>query len=149
MSNNGQVSYPLGDLDLEIFGKASPKAAGTFLELVKGNGYAGKTFHRIIRGFCIQAGQGVEVPSYDDDSEGLAMKFGVGALAMSNGGEPNSGNGEFFITTARADELDGKYVIIGRVSDSAFKTMREIEKCGDVDGDIFNDVKIQASQLIS
>eukprot|EP00635_Sarcinochrysidales_sp_CCMP3193_P008319 CAMPEP_0118897930 /NCGR_PEP_ID=MMETSP1166-20130328/5131_1 /TAXON_ID=1104430 /ORGANISM="Chrysoreinhardia sp, Strain CCMP3193" /LENGTH=205 /DNA_ID=CAMNT_0006837009 /DNA_START=62 /DNA_END=679 /DNA_ORIENTATION=+ len=147
-SPNQKASYPLGALDLEIFEKASPMAAGTFRQLVESNSYQGRLFHRIIRGFMVQAGQGVECAPYLDDERGLALEFGEGALAMSNAGEPNTGNAEFFVTTARADELDGKYVVIGRVKETAFKVVKEIEKFGDNEGNVFNDVYVTHSELI-
>mmetsp|Transcript_23193 Transcript_23193/g.72645 ORF Transcript_23193/g.72645 Transcript_23193/m.72645 type:complete len:205 (-) Transcript_23193:2031-2645(-) len=147
-STDGKASYPLGDLDLELFGKTSPLAVAVFKDLCATNAYASRTFHRIIRGFIVQAGQGTTCDPYQDDAGGLALSFGNGALAMSNAGEANSGNAEFFISTARADELDGQYVVIGRVAPNAMNVLKEVEKCGNTEGDLYNDVVILASQLI-
>ncbi|KAJ8605092.1 hypothetical protein CTAYLR_000373 [Chrysophaeum taylorii] len=148
-SPDGKASYPLGDLDLELFGEACPTAVGVFKALVQDNKYASTTFHRIIRGFMVQAGEGVTTDEYDDDPMGLTLRFGLGALAMSNAGEPNSSNAQFFISTARADELDGNYVIIGRVAPDSINVLKQVEKCGSTDGDLYNDVVIVASQLLT
>ena len=146
-SPDGKVTYPLGDLELELFAKASPLATAVFKAAIADDKYAGETFHRIIRGFVIQAGEGVDCEPYAADERGLALTFGVGALAMSNDGDADSGNAEFFVTTSRADELDGKYVIIGRVSDKSLTIMRAVEKCGDTDGTVLSDVIITATQF--
>lgn len=98
-SPDGKASYAVGDMDFELFGNTSPNAAGVFKTLAADNAYASTTFHRIIRGFVVQAGEGVETAQYDDDEAGLKLAFGNGALAMSNLGEPNTGNAEFFVTT--------------------------------------------------
>lgn len=152
-SPDGKASYAVGDMDFELFGKTSPNAAGVFKSLAAENAYASTTFHRIIRGFVVQAGEGVETEPYEDDDAGLKLPFGNGALAMSNLGEPNTGNAEFFVTTvsrpstvyisafvgasqARADELDGKYVVIGRVAQNSMKVLREVEKYGSTEGDL-------------
>ncbi|KAJ1458945.1 cyclophilin-like domain-containing protein [Pelagophyceae sp. CCMP2097] len=146
-SPDGTNSFPMGDVDLELFGETAPEAVQVFKDLCAADAYAQKKFHRIIRGFLCQAGQGVAAPAYGDDAGALALKFGPGALAMSNAGSPGTGNGEFIVTTARAQECDGKYAVIGRVSAKTFDVFKKVEKQGSVDGDLFAEVYIVVTQL--
>jgi peptidylprolyl isomerase len=58
-------------------------------------------------------GPGYTVPDEFTDK----VKFDKpGIMAMANTGQPNSGGSQFFVTTAPADNLDGKYTIFGEVT---------------------------------
>jgi peptidyl-prolyl cis-trans isomerase A (cyclophilin A) len=83
--------------------------------------YNGLTFHRVIKGFMIQAGDplanGEGGPGYSIDDEPTPdLHFDKpGMLAMAKTSAPNSAGSQFFITTAPAPHLDGKYTIFGEV----------------------------------
>jgi peptidyl-prolyl cis-trans isomerase A (cyclophilin A) len=83
--------------------------------------YTGLTFHRVIKGFMIQGGDplatGEGGPGYsiDDEVSPNSHFDKPGLLAMAKRSEPNTAGSQFFITTAPAPWLDGKYTIFGEV----------------------------------
>jgi peptidyl-prolyl cis-trans isomerase A (cyclophilin A) len=83
--------------------------------------YTGLTFHRVIKGFMIQGGDplgtGEGGPGFSIDDEISAnLHFDKpGTLAMAKRSSPNSAGSQFFITTAPAPWLEGKYSIFGQV----------------------------------
>jgi peptidyl-prolyl isomerase H (cyclophilin H) len=120
-------------------------------------GYKGSSFHRVIRGFMIQGGDFVKVRGrqlfrlstnhavcglqhdgtgsfsiygsrFADEGPGLKLRHrSHGIVSMANSGA-NSNGCQFFITTEKADSLDGKHVVVGRVLDDAsMMTVRMIE----------------------
>ncbi len=123
-----------GELTLELFPKAAPKAVENFLRLVEMGYYNGIGFHRIIKGFMIQGGDptgtgrgGSSIwnkPFEDEIALGYTFDRG-GVLAMANAGANTNGS-QFFITTAKAPWLDGKHTIFGEVK-SGFETLNAIE----------------------
>lgn len=81
--------------------------------------YDGITFHRVVRGEMIQAGDptgtgtydcGVKVP--DEFLPGLRFDS-AGRLAMANTGQPNSGGCQFFVTVDAMRAWNGKCAIFG------------------------------------
>ncbi len=112
-----------GDIKLELYPKVAPKAVENFLGLVKKGYYNGIIFHRVIKGFMVQAGDPTGTgrggdsiwhrpfkdefkPGYDFDKPGV--------LAMANRG-PNTNTSQFFITTGKASWLNGYYTIFGHI----------------------------------
>lgn len=83
--------------------------------------YTGLTFHRVIKGFMIQAGDplgtGEGGPGFSiDDEISPNLHFDQpGKLAMAKRSFPNSAGSQFFITTAPAPWIEGKYAIFGEV----------------------------------
>jgi len=121
------IKTSLGDIEVELFDSA-PKTAKNFADLAKKGFYNGTKFHRVIKGFMIQAGD----PLSKDDSQksmwgtgGPGYKFNdeltgkekylQGALAMANSG-PNTNGSQFFIVTASPGaQLPPSYTVFGKV----------------------------------
>jgi peptidyl-prolyl cis-trans isomerase B (cyclophilin B) len=110
-----------GEIVLELFDADAPNTVENFRKLADDGFYDGLIFHRVIRGFMLQAGcpqgTGTGGPGYTFDDELNEHRVVRGALAMANAG-PNTNGSQFFIVTA--DEcawLDGKHTVFGRVSE--------------------------------
>ena len=98
----------------------APKHVAQIKSLVKSKFYDGIVFHRVIPGFMAQTGDptgtgtgGSSLPNLP--AEFNATHFTRGILGMARSEDPDSANSQFFITTADAGFLDGKYTAFGEV----------------------------------
>ena len=115
-----------GPITVEFFPDKAPEHVRNFLRLAQAGVYDGMSFHRVVRGFAVQTGyvqtRGPltekqqkyirQVKSEINDTKHLK-----GILSMAHGGDPNTAMTSFFIVTADAPSLDGKYTAFGRVVD--------------------------------
>ncbi|EKM78819.1 hypothetical protein AGABI1DRAFT_114396 [Agaricus bisporus var. burnettii JB137-S8] len=125
-----------GDLKIEVFCEAVPKAAENFLALCASNYYDGSLFHRNIKSFMVQTGdpsgtgkggQSIWGASFPDEIRST-LKFNArGIVAMANAG-PDTNKSQFFITYAKQPHLDGKYTIFGKVIDGTDSTLDAMER---------------------
>ncbi len=97
----------------------APHTVARIKELVRQHFYDGLIFHRVIAGFMAQGG---DPTGTGRGGSGVKLKaefsqepFVRGTVAMARAQDPDSADSQFFITFARADYLDGKYTIWGRV----------------------------------
>ena len=124
------ISTDLGDIDIDLFTDAAPKAAQNFIDLAKKGFYDDVIFHRVIPGFVIQGGDGqygkksaldsgrvgTGGPGYKFEDEPVHGDYGRGALAMANAG-PNTNGSQFFICTADlSGRLPKNYTLFGQVT---------------------------------
>jgi peptidyl-prolyl cis-trans isomerase A (cyclophilin A) len=129
------IDSSMGRLTCKAFEKEAPNAVANFIGLAEGTKdythvaggpkihgkpfYDGLTFHRVIPGFMVQAGDTAGDGSGDagyffDDEIVPGLTFSVpGRLAMANSG-PNTNSAQFFITEAPEPDLDGHYTIFGQ-----------------------------------
>jgi peptidylprolyl isomerase len=98
----------------------APKHVAQIKSLVKSKFYDGIVFHRVIPGFMAQTGDptgagtgGSTLPNLP--AEFNSTHFTRGILGMARSEDPDSANSQFFITTADAGFLDGKYTAFGEV----------------------------------
>jgi peptidyl-prolyl cis-trans isomerase B (cyclophilin B) len=116
----------LGNLTLEMFPDRAPNHVRQFLRLAASGVYDGTTFHRIVPGFVVQGGYLVtrETP-LDEKQQSYVRKLQPefnptphvrGILSMARGDDPASADTSFFIVLDRAESLDQKYTVFGRVS---------------------------------
>ena len=124
------ISTDLGDIEVDLFTSAAPKAAQNFVDLAKKGFYDDVVFHRVIPGFVAQAGDGqygkkatldrsrvgTGGPGYTFGDEKVQGDYVRGTLAMANAG-PNTNGSQFFICH---DDLTGRlpknYTIFGQVT---------------------------------
>lgn len=126
-----------GDITVHFYNDDAPKTVNNFFKLAADDFYDGIRFHRVIKGFVIQAGDpnskddnwtddGQGGPGYTFDDEINAHKLVEGSVAMANSG-PNTNGSQFFIVTATSTPLlDGKYTNFGEVTDG-MDVVRNIE----------------------
>ncbi|WFD34979.1 peptidylprolyl isomerase [Malassezia cuniculi] len=124
----------LGDLKIEVYCEAVPRAAENFLGLCASGKYDNTKWHRNMRNFMIQTGdptgtgkggESIWGGAFDDEIR-PTLKFNArGVVAMANGA-PNTNKSQvrfvltqFFITYSKQPHLDGRYTIIGKVIDGA------------------------------
>lgn len=117
-----------GVIEFELFTEETPETAGNFVKLCDEKFYDGLAFHRVVKGFVIQAGDptwvGREPVDMAIPEEPDKRKFRRGAVSMARlatedkSGEyvygATSGN-EFFIVTGEASHLDPDFCVFGMV----------------------------------
>jgi cyclophilin family peptidyl-prolyl cis-trans isomerase len=126
---SGAVS---GSFEIELLGDAAPLATANFVELARCGFYDGITFHRVISGFVIQAGDpqtrdnrgdfaalGRGGPGYAFEIEPPAngLRYDPYVVAMANNKTTNGS--QFFIDLVDLDDAlrrAGVYTIFGRVT---------------------------------
>jgi cyclophilin family peptidyl-prolyl cis-trans isomerase len=124
------ISTDLGDIELDLFTEAAPKASQNFIDLAARGFYDEVIFHRVIPGFVIQAGDGQHGkksslnasrvgtggPGYTFADEPVKGDYVRGAVAMANAG-PNTNGSQFFICTADlTGRLPKNYTLFGQVT---------------------------------
>jgi cyclophilin family peptidyl-prolyl cis-trans isomerase len=127
------VTTNKGAFTIQLYGKEAPIAAANFVALARCGFYEGITFHRVIAGFVIQAGDpqtkqnrgvfkslGGGGPGYqfaiEPPAEGLGYDKYV--VAMANAAQPDTNGSQFFIDLADLNgQLPRDYTIFGKVVD--------------------------------
>jgi len=99
-----------------------PITAGNFLNLTRSGFYNNVTFHRVIAGYIIQAGDptgtGRGGPGYTIPDEFTTHNHNLrGTVAMANTGQPDTGSSQFFINLVDNTRLDNNYPVFGTVID--------------------------------
>lgn len=120
-----------GTITMQLDRKAAPRTVENFLAHVNAHFYDGLVFHRVVRGFVIQAGvltaAGMEKlsnapPVPNEADNGLKNVRGAVALARTN--DPQSGGVQFFIDVVNNPMLDFRsetpagwgYAVFGHVT---------------------------------
>jgi len=118
-----------GVIEIETYPDDAPETVAQIIGLVKRGFYNGLRFHRAEANFVIQIGdpqtrdmtkQSVWGTGNSGKPIGVAeitkkRRHGVGVVGMAHSGSPREAASQFYITLRAAPELDGKYVIFGRV----------------------------------
>ncbi|NIN00262.1 MAG: peptidylprolyl isomerase [candidate division Zixibacteria bacterium] len=129
------VETNFGPIELELFWDKTPKTAENFLRLVISEFYDSLTFHRVVPDFVIQGGDplgtGTGGPGYTIDFEKADTKHLRGSLGMARSQDLNSGGSQFYICLKALPNLDGNYVVFGKV----VKGMDVVDKIAQVKTD--------------
>ncbi len=115
----------MGRIVVEFFPDRAPNHVRNFLRLAQAGVYDGTGFHRVVKGFVIQGGYLTSRREPLDEKQqamvqNLPPEFNdtlheKGTLSMARAEDPGSANSSFFIVTARAETLDKRYTVFGRV----------------------------------
>ena len=137
-----EMKTNLGSIQITLDAEKAPVTVKNFLEYVDQKFYDGTIFHRVIKGFMIQAG------GFDSDEKrkptkapirneaGNGLKNLKGTIAMARTGVVDSATSQFFINLVDNDFLNHRgnsartfgYAVFGRVTGG----IDVVEKIGDV-----------------
>jgi peptidyl-prolyl cis-trans isomerase B (cyclophilin B) len=115
-----------GPVTLAFTPEKAPEHVRNFLRLAQAGVFDGMAFHRVVKGFAVQTGSlGSRGPLTEKQQKLVRMlqpefndtKHVKGTLSMARGDDPASASTSFFLVTAAAPSLDGKYTAFGRVVD--------------------------------
>ncbi|KAI0630744.1 cyclophilin-like domain-containing protein [Trametes polyzona] len=128
------VETTAGEVDIELWSKETPKACRNFIALAMEGYYDGVIFHRIVPNFLVQTGDRTGTGGggesfygepFEDEIHPRLRFVHRGLVGMANNGTKNSNDSQFFITLDRADELNGKHTLFGRVvGDTIFNVLK-------------------------
>jgi peptidyl-prolyl cis-trans isomerase B (cyclophilin B) len=117
----------LGSITIAFDAHKAPEHVRNFLQLARAGVFEGVAFHRVVRGFVIQGGalnyrsapltEKQQKIVHNLQPEFSDTKHVKGIVSMARGDDPASATTSFFIVTADAPSLDGKYTVFGRVID--------------------------------
>jgi len=129
------LNTSMGEITLSFAPDKAPNHVRNFLRLAQAGVYDGMSFHRVVKGFVIQSGhlptRGPLGETQQKYVRQMKAEFNdqihdKGTLSMARLAEPDSASTSFFIVTARAQVLDGKYSAFGRV-ESGLDVVEKIE----------------------
>ena len=110
-----------GKIVLELYEDQTPNTVANFVYLVEKGFYDGMFFEQVIPGEGAVAGRSLENPDggpgwtiRDEFDPTNSRNHYRGTISMLRG-EPNSAGSMFFISFSPIKDLDGKYVVFGRV----------------------------------
>jgi cyclophilin family peptidyl-prolyl cis-trans isomerase len=133
-----------GNIMLELFQKEAPISVDNFLSYVREGFYDGTIFHRVVRGFVLQAGgmndemkQKQQKPGIKNEATN-GLKNLRGTLSMARTSDINSGSSHFFVNLKDNNFLDHTgmnpqqygYAVFGKVADEA--SMKVVDKIAEV-----------------
>ena len=128
------ITTDKGSIAINLVDDLSPIAVGNFVALANCGYYDGVVFHRVVRDFVIQGGDGQYGrastyasgkagqggPGYTIQDEPVTTQYGRGTVAMARTAQPNSVGSQFFIVLsdqARQSLASANtYQIIGTVT---------------------------------
>lgn len=110
-----------GDLVFELFEQRAPRATQRIVELVEDGFYDGITFHRVVDGFVLQAGDptatgtgGSTLGDFDDEFHPDLQHTGPGVLSFAKAGD-DTNDSQFFITETATQFLDFNHSVFGQL----------------------------------
>jgi peptidyl-prolyl cis-trans isomerase B (cyclophilin B) len=115
-----------GSITIAFLPEVAPEHVRNFLRLAQAGVFDGTAFHRVVRGFVVQTGALNTRGALSEQQQKLVhnlqpefngTKHVKGIVSMARGDDPASATTSFFIVTADAPSLDGKYTVFGRVID--------------------------------
>lgn len=123
-----------GEIVIKLFVKEAPQTTGHIISLAKNGFYNGQRFYRVVklpRPYLVQLGapdsrtKPMDDPILPREGTGTRIPYedtglsndAAGVVGLSNTGDKNAGDSQFYILLAPAKFLDGNYTVFGRVID--------------------------------
>ncbi|XP_049845236.1 spliceosome-associated protein CWC27 homolog [Schistocerca gregaria] len=124
----------VGDIDIELWSKETPKACRNFIQLCLEAYYNNTIFHRVVKGFIVQGGdptgtggESIYGQPFKDEFHTRLRFNRRGLVAMANAGKDDNGS-QFFFTFAAAPELQNKHTIFGKVTGETIYNLLKLEE---------------------
>jgi peptidyl-prolyl cis-trans isomerase SDCCAG10 len=150
-----------GDIEIELFSKEAPKACRNFVQLCLEGYFDHTVFHRIIKGFLVQggdrsgSGEGGESiyngKPFASEFHSRLRYYYRGLVGCAHGGRGSGdfNTSQFFITLDKAEELNRKHTLFGKVvGDTIYNVLRMQERdIGEEDRPLYPPV-ILSTQVI-
>lgn len=143
-----------GDIQIDLYEDEVPVSVNNFVFLSAQGFYNDLTFHKVIKGFIIQAGDpngdSTGDPGYTYTDIITDREMEPYSVAMANAGDRSSNGSQFFIVCGDGNvgSIDGEYTIIGEVT-SGFVVVDAIEEATvDENYKPLNDITIQSIQIL-
>eukprot|EP01098_Paradermamoeba_levis_P014185 TRINITY_DN6696_c0_g2_i1.p1 TRINITY_DN6696_c0_g2~~TRINITY_DN6696_c0_g2_i1.p1 ORF type:complete len:197 (+),score=64.40 TRINITY_DN6696_c0_g2_i1:58-648(+) len=124
----------VGEIEIELWAKEAPLAVRNFVQLCLEGYYDGTIFHRIVKDFIVQGGdptgtgkggESIYDKPFADEFHSRIRFNHRGQVAMANMGDRNSNGSQFFITLGKAEELEKRCTIFGKVvGDTIYNVLR-------------------------
>ncbi len=107
-----------GSVRIELLVEQAPNYVNNFVFLARNHFYDGLTFHRVVPGFIVQAGDptatGFGGPGYSLTEESNDLLFDSGVISMAKAGSEVNGS-QFFVTLDPQPALSDNFTVFGRV----------------------------------
>ena len=148
-------------MEAELYPQIAPITVQNFVDLCTSGFYDGITFHRVVAGFVIQAGDPTATGTggsekkikgeFNENGFKNELSHTKGVLSMARvSSDMNSASSQFFIVVSndKKDSLDGKYAAFGKLT-SGYNVLAEIAKVEtDANGKPLEDVIINNIRVI-
>lgn len=113
-----------GTIAVELDGDVAPITVTNFLQLAESGFYDGTTFHRIIKGFMMQGGDGEPlgrtthniIGEFSQNNRENSITHLRGTISMARSNDMNSASSQFFICHKDSKFLDTSYAGFGHVT---------------------------------
>ncbi|MFZ2323259.1 MAG: peptidylprolyl isomerase [Ignavibacteriaceae bacterium] len=116
--NSAIIKTNKGEIEIQFYSGIAPVSVADFCMLADKNFYNQITFHRVVPGFVIQAGDptatGWGGPGYDIISEFSDTDFKIGYVGMASAGKDTEGS-QFFIMQGSYPHLNNRYTLFAKV----------------------------------
>ncbi|VEU80652.1 peptidylprolyl isomerase [Haploplasma axanthum] len=129
--NNPVVTIKVKGYDevikIELYREIAPITVENFIDIATTGYYEGSTFHRVIKDFMIQGGQGktsLKPIKGEFASNGVKndLKHVRGVISMARTNVKDSATSQFFIVHKDSPHLDGEYAAFGMMIEG-FETL--------------------------
>lgn len=141
---------------MELYPDVAPISVKNFQKLVESDFYNDIIFHRVVKDFVIQAGDGTSLGRTASTIKGEFSSNGVennlsherGVVSMARTSVKDSASSQFFIMLEDNASLDGQYAAFGRV----IAGLDVVDKIGSVVTDAndkpLKDIKIKRAEFV-